>query len=81
MNRAWTLLLVGDHNGLAGKLGSKFDGSPAHYERVDVTEQRGRPMVIGRYEKSSQGTGTHHLMFPPELPDGKYEIVLRAVMT
>ena len=33
---AWTLLLVGAHNGLVGKAGDKFVGHPEHYERVDV---------------------------------------------
>ena len=33
---AWTLLLVGAHNGLVGKAGNKFVGHPGHYERVDV---------------------------------------------
>lgn len=32
----WTLLLTGDNAGLAGPFGSKFDGSPVHYDRVDV---------------------------------------------
>ena len=33
---AWTLLLVGAHNGLVGKAGEKFLGHPEHYQRVDV---------------------------------------------
>ena len=33
---AWTLLLVGEHNGSVGKAGEKFVGHPEHYERVDV---------------------------------------------
>ena len=34
--RGWTLLLTGEHYGLVGKLGEKFDSSPSHYDRVDV---------------------------------------------
>jgi len=33
---AWTLLLVGEHNGIIGKAGDKFLGHPEHYQRVDV---------------------------------------------
>jgi hypothetical protein len=33
---AWTLLLVGAHNGLVGKAGEKFLSNPEHYQRVDV---------------------------------------------
>jgi hypothetical protein len=33
---AWTLLLVGVHNGLVGKAGEKFLVHPEHYQRVDV---------------------------------------------
>lgn len=33
---AWTLLLVGEHNGIVGKAGNTFEGHPEHYRRVDV---------------------------------------------
>jgi len=33
---AWTLLLVGRHNGIIGKAGEKFLGHPEHYDRIDV---------------------------------------------
>lgn len=32
----WTLLLTGDNHGLVGAFGSKWEGHPAHYDRVDV---------------------------------------------
>ena len=40
----WTLLLVGPENGLVGKYGHNFPGSPEHYERVHVVRADG----IGR---------------------------------
>jgi hypothetical protein len=33
---AWTLLLIGEHNGLIGKAGEKFIGAPDYYQRVNV---------------------------------------------
>jgi hypothetical protein len=33
---AWTLLLLGEHNGIIGKAGDKFLGHPEHYKRVNV---------------------------------------------
>ena len=33
---AWTLLLVGEHNGIVGKAGHTFENHPEHYSRVDV---------------------------------------------
>jgi len=32
----WTLLLVGDNNGLLGQYGCKFPSHPMYYERVNV---------------------------------------------
>ena len=43
---AWTLLLVGKHNGIIGKAGEKFLGHPEHYDRIDVyTAPPQRPWV------------------------------------
>jgi len=33
---AWTLLLVGEHNGIVGKAGDTFENHAEHYKRVDV---------------------------------------------
>ena len=57
---AWTLLLVGAHNGLVGKAGDKFVGHPEHYERVDVytspPAQR-KPLTRDQVKKLITATG------------------------
>lgn len=41
----WTLLMTGDNNGLVGEFGCKFDGSPSHYELVDVQRIPAAPVA------------------------------------
>ena len=33
---AWTLLMTGEHAGMVGKAGEKFEGAPDYYQRIDV---------------------------------------------
>jgi hypothetical protein len=44
---AWTLLLVGEHNGIVGKAGHTFENHPEHYSRVDVytAPQQRKPLT------------------------------------
>ena len=34
--RKWTVLMIGENNGLLGAHGDTFQGSPEHYDRIDV---------------------------------------------
>jgi len=41
----WTVLMTGDNNGILGEFGCKFDGSPSHYELVDVQRIPAAPVA------------------------------------
>lgn len=51
MSDAWTILLVGEDNGIVGRLGDAFDKSPEHYRRTDVV----RADLYERLQEENEG--------------------------
>ena len=43
-------------------------------------DQDAKPMVIGYFMRTAENGDSHYFSIPDTLPEGKYEIVLRAAM-
>ena len=43
-------------------------------------DQDAKPMVIGYFIRTTENGDSHYFSIPDTLPEGKYEIVLRAAM-